>query len=639
MAKFEKMDLTSTDLVAGRIDQIKQLLPEVATEGGIDFDKLRLVLGEEVDEGTERYAFTWPGKTDAIRQSQTMSTATLRPCPEESVDWDCTQNLYIEGDNLEVLKLLQRAYHGKIKVIYIDPPYNTGHDFVYRDSFGNTIENYREQAGLSGQSNADTSGRFHSDWCSMMYPRLRLARELLSNDGVIFISIDDGEQSNLKSLCDEIFGQVNFVAQFFVASNSAKNSARFVSVAHEYVICYARDIDNLPPDWEVKKNNYDEFCKRAMQLVKSGLSHDEIHRELLSLTKYPRFYDFDHFTLADDNGIYETDNMAAPDKPETRSHRPLLHPVTGKPCPVPEKGWRFTDKSMDELLDAGKIEFGADESTIPRIKRYLHDFSTQTPKSLLFFDSQGTTKWMSANGFGFDYPKAIEFITYLLSMYPDKDAIVLDFFSGSATTAHAAMKLNSEDGGNRTYIMVQLPEKTAEGSVAAKNGFANLCEIGKERIRRAGSKIAADVEEANKQLRLGEEPKPILDIGFRVLKLDESGIERPKHGELLLDVVKPDRSDEDIIFEMMLKWGLELTLPIEKVEAAGYPCYSIAYGELVCCLAPGLNMQVFDAIAEMDPRRVLMLDHNLDDTTKLNAVQAFKRVEERTGREVELRTV
>ena len=639
MAEFEEMNLESADLVADRIAQLRKLMPEVFAESGIDFDKLRLVLGDEVDEGTERYAFTWPGKTDAIRQSQTPSMATLRPAPEESKNWEESENLYIEGDNLEVLKLLQHSYHGRVKLIYIDPPYNTGKDFVYEDSFADTIANYRLQTGTERQSNSDTSGRFHSKWCSMMYPRLRLARELLSDDGVIFISIDDGEQGNLKSLCDEIFGQLNFVAQIFVASNSSKNSAKFVSIAHEYVICYAKNIESLPPGWEVKKNNYDEYCKRAMQLVKSGLSHDEIHSELLTLTKYPRFYDFDHFTLADENGIYETGDMAAPDKPETRSHRPLLHPDTGKPCPVPEKGWRFTDCSMDELLEAGKIEFGADETIIPRIKRYLHDFSTQTPKSLLFFDSQGTTKWMSANGFGFDYPKAIELISYLISMYPDKGALVLDFFSGSATTAHAAMKLNSEDGGNRSYIMVQLPEKTAEGSVAAKGGFANLCEIGKERIRRAGAIIEAEVEESNKQLRLGEEPKRIPDIGFRVLKLDESGIARPKPGELLLDVIKPDRTDEDIIFEMMLKWGLELTLPIEKVDAAGYTCYSVAFGELVCCLAPGLNMQVLDAIAEMEPRRVLMLDRNLDDTTKLNAVQAFKRVEEKTGREVELRTV
>ena len=645
MSEIQEMNLESESFVEDRLAKLREIMPEVFSEGGIDFEKLRLELGDEVDEGRERYAFTWPGKADAIRQSQTPSTATLRPCVEKSRGRDGedgsfdSDNIYIEGDNLEVLKLLQRGYHGKVKMIYIDPPYNTGKDFVYHDSFGNTIENYREQAGLAGQSNADTSGRFHSDWCSMMYPRLRLARELLSDDGVIFISIDDGEQANLKSLCDEIFGQLNFVAQFFVASNSSKNSAKFVSIAHEYVICYARDIDNLPPGWEVKKNNYDEYCKRAMQLIKSGLTYDEIHRELLTLVKYPRFYDFDHFTLADENGIYETDNMAAPDKPETRSHRPLLHPITGKACPVPEKGWRFTDSTMDELLDVGKIEFGADETTIPRIKRYLHDFSTQTPKSLLFFDSQGTTKWMSANGFGFDYPKAIEFISYLISMYPDKDAIVLDFFSGSATTAHAAMKINFEDGCNRTYIMVQLPEKTTDSSVAAKNGFANLCDIGEERIRRAGNKIKSEFEESNKQLKIGEDPKTLPDIGFRVFTLDESGIERPKPGELMLDVVKPDRTDEDIVFEMMLKWGLELTLPVEKEEVAGYPVYTVAYGELVCCLAPGLSMEALEAIAEMEPRRVLMRDSILTDTLKLNAVQAFKRVEERTGRGVELRTV
>ena len=615
MAEFEKMNLASADLVADRIEKLKQLLPEVTTEGGIDFDKLRLVLGDEVDEGTERYAFTWPGKADAIRQSQTPSTATLRPCPEESVNWDETENLYIEGDNLEVLKLLQHSYHGRVKAIYIDPPYNTGKEFVYEDSFGDSVENYREQALLTNQSNADTSGRYHSRWCSMLYPRLRLARELLSDDGAIFISIDDYEVDNLMKIAYEIFGEANHVGTvIWERAFAPKNDAKYFSASHDYILVFAKSIG-------------------------------EFNLGLLPRTEEAnaRYKNPDN----DPRGPWAADNMtvrtysAAYDYPITTPNGTVISPTNGR-C------WFTSKERMMQLIAEGRVWFGEDGGNTPRIKRYLADVQQgMTPITIWKYEDVGHNqegrqelkKLFGGKGY-FDSPKPLRLLDRILQVANlSGDEIVLDFFSGSATTAHAVMRRNAENASSNRFIMVQLPEPVDNNSDAYADGFRTLCDIGIERIRRAGHEVAERIEEDNRQLRLGQEPKLVPDIGFRVLKLDESGIERPKPGELVLDVVKPDRSDEDIIFEMMLKWGLELTLPIEKVDAAGYPCYSVAYGELVCCLAPGLNMQVLDAIADMDPRRVLMLDRNLDDTTKLNAVQAFKRVEERTGREVELRTV
>ena len=615
MAEFEKMDLASANLVAERIEQLKQLLPEVATEGGIDFDKLRLVLGDEVDEGNERYAFTWPGKTDAIRQSQTPSTATLRPCPEESVNWDETENLYIEGDNLEVLKLLQHSYHGRAKLIYIDPPYNTGHDFVYKDRFEDTIDNYVMQAGIADQSNADTSGRFHSDWCSMIYPRLKLARELLCENGIVVISIDDNEVRNLRFICDEIFGEDNFIASFVWQKRTSPDMRKIVSAAHEYLVVYAKDSD-------------DRTCV-------GQIPYDENDME--------RYKNPDN----DPNGPWiSTDCTAQAGHGTAAQFYDMVTPA-GR---VVKLGsglcWRYTREKMDEEIAAGHIWFGADGNGVPRKKTYLKDMTGKNAWTWLphadVGHTQEATKELKALFDGllpFDFPKPTRLLSRVLQIGSYKDSLVVDLFSGSASLIDAIFKINESDGGNRRFIAIQLPEQTGEKSAARAAGYETITSVGQERIRRAGAKTADEIDEANKQLRLGETPKPVPDIGFRVLKLDESGIERPKPGELLLDVVKPDRSDEDIIFEMMLKWGLELTLPIEKVDAAGYPCYSVAYGELVCCLADGLNMQALDAIADMEPRRVLMLDRILDDTTKLNAVQAFKRVEEKTGREVELRTV
>ena len=560
MEEIRHMDLESEDLVADRIEQLKELFPEVATEGdgSIDFEKLRLILGDEVDEGDERYAFTWPGKADAIRQAQTVSTATLRPCPEKSVNWNTTQNLYIEGDNLEVLKLLQRGYHGKVKMIYIDPPYNTGHDFVYHDSFGDSIQNYKEQARLSGQSNADTSGRYHSNWCSMMYPRLKLARELLSDEGVIFISIDEHELANLKLLCNEIFGETNFLNSIIwrYTSGGIPEKGKF-SAKHDTILLYAKSVEkhelNVP------------FEKSFSQTI---------------------------------------------------------------PEPHTESGKRLGVKRAEYCEYCGGKPGGKYREVVMR--------DVWTDVNSLFRNSQ-EKKMLESMGVSFDTQKPTELIQRMVSAGSNEHDIVMDFFSGSGTTGHAVFELNRQYNSNRKFILVQLQEQC--GPELEASGYHNVTDIGEERIRRAGRKIAEEIEESNHQLKIGEEPKQVPDIGFRVLRLDESGIARSEPGQLALDRVKPDRTDEDIVFEMMLKWGIELTYPIEKTEIGGYPCYSVAGDALICCMREGLTVEAIQAIADRLPSRVLMLDSILDDTLKLNAAQIFKHAEEKHQVTIDLRTV
>ena len=363
-------------------------------------------------------------------------------------------NFLIEGDNLASLQLLEKTHKGKIDVIYIDPPYNTGNkDFVYDDVFVDTNDTFR-----------------HSKWLSFIEKRLAIAKNLMSENGVIFISIDDNEQANLKVLCDKLFGETNLVAQFIVASNSTKNNAKYVSVSHEYLLCYAKNFSLLGESWQVKKNNVDEFAKRAKQLVDRGLSQEEIHKELLELVKYPRFYDLDHYTYADERGIYQTDNPGGVSNGNTQTR--LIHPITKKECAIPNGGWRYKEAELLRLYNEGLFSFGEDETIVPRPKRYLKDYLTQIPKSVLFFDSQATTKWLKAQKIPFDFPKAIEYIQHIISMYPKKSYTVLDFFAGSGTTGHAVMKLNTEDGGQRKFIL-------------CTNNENNICrDVTYERIKR-----------------------------------------------------------------------------------------------------------------------------------------------------------
>ena len=610
MAELPKVDLESKDLVAERIEQIKALFPEIVTEGegAVDFEKLRLILGDEIEEGDERYAFIWPGKADAIRQSQTPSRATLKPMPSQSVNWNDTKNLYIEGDNLETMKLLLRGYFGKVKVIFTDPPYNTGHDFVYKDTFGDSIEGYREQVGLTGQANADTSGRYHTNWLTMMYPRLRLARELLSDDGLIFICIDDNEHANLQKICDEVFGDANRIATIiWQHSIQPKGYLSGFSVHHNEILVYQ------------KSENY----------------------ELQALERKP-----------EDNKAYsnpDNDPKGPWRSGDVRNalYRPnLIYDVITpsgkviKPCP---NGWRWSRETMAEKIASGEIIFSADETRIIR-KIYLSSLEGRAPETIWFGKDVGTTRSAMTeikDLFGdsvFDTPKPTTLIEQALQLVGGNDYCVLDFFSGSSATAEAVMKANAKDGGTRQFIMIQLDEKTAENSRAQKNGYPTITSIGEERIRRAGKRILGKGTNGTQQLNF-DANDPGVDVGFRVLRLDESCIELPDEGKLLIDRIKPGCTDLDIIFEMMLKWGLELTYPIEEDEIEGYPIYSIAYDELICCMQPGLTTDVLEAIAARKPRRVFLLDSVIDDSIKLNALQIFKRVEEHTQQKIDLRTV
>ena len=637
MADIEKVDLASENLVDDRLNKLKALMPEVFSESGIDFDKLRLELGDDVDEGQERYAFTWPGKADAIRQSQTVSTATLRPCVEKSRGRDGkdgsfdSDNIYIEGDNLEVLKLLQRGYHGKVKMIYIDPPYNTGHDFVYHDSFGNTIENYKRQTGLTGQSNADTSGRYHSDWCSMMYPRLKLARELLSDEGIILINIDENEYVNLQNIMREVFGEQNDLGTIVWDKRNPKGDSTGIAMQHEYIVAYSKQKNFIADKHTLQrpKKNAESMLAKARSLygkISPTYSLEDANREYKAWikTKTELTGGEKAYSNIDEQGrVYQPVSMAWPNKKKAPDDYfvPLIHPITGKPCPVPPRGWRNPSSTMQDLLDKGLILFGTDESTQPR-RKYLLDENMMENIPSLLYNGSSDTAMLERMGTPFDTPKVTAVCQEHIQALTSDDDIILDFFSGSATTAHATMAANAADGASRRFIQVQLPELCPSGSEPKSMGFDNLCEIGQKRIREAG----AVTQECS-------------DIGFRVFILEDSGINKPKPGELLLNMVKPERSELDIVFEMMLKWGLEFTLPVEKSDAAGYPIWSVACDELVCCMSKGLSIEALEAVAGMEPRRVLILDSVLDDTLKLNAVQIFKHAGERMGCEIELRTV
>ena len=637
-----KTDGRSVDIVAENIEKLKTLFPEVFTEGGIDFDALKETLGEYIDEREERYSFTWNGKSKARLLSQTPSTGTLRPCPEESVNWDTTQNLFIEGDNLEVLKLLQKSYYKKVKMIYIDPPYNTGKDFIYPDDFRDNIQNYLELTGQVDSegrkisTNSETSGRYHTDWLNMMYPRLKLARNLLQDNGVIFISIDDKEIANLIKICNEIFGEENSLGTTVRVGNSTKNNANQISITHEYCLVYARDKDLISKDWQVPKNNVREFVSYAKRLRKEGLSVDEIEAELKILTKYPRFYDFDHYYYCDDKGVYRTDNPGGVKSGNMESE--ILHPITNKPCKKPDGGWRYKEEKIREMLLTNFWHFGKDENTVPTPKRYLDDYLSQKPTGVSFFDSQTDTKSLKAESIPFDYPKPVEYIKYLLRMDGTQDEIVLDFFAGSGTTAHAIFELNLEEGRKLKFIMVQLPETTyeiiggkevpkKESVEAFKAGYKTIAEIGKERIRRVIKKVK---EEA---------PDYKGDLGFKVFKLDSTNIKpwemNPDNLQSSLDDyisnIKDGRSEHDILYEILLKYGLELTLPIEERTIAGKTVFVIGYGALVICLADDITLETVEGIAglkkELQPEimRVVFKDTGFkNDVVKTNAVQILK---------------
>ena len=635
----DKLDLSSPDLVNQNIEKIAALFPNCVTETAegkaIDFDLLKQELNHEVVEGAkERYRLEWPGKKEAIVTANLPTTKTLRPVRKDSVNFDTTENMYIEGDNLEVLKILQESYLGKIKMIYIDPPYNTGKDFVYKDNFTQDSADYKEETDQIDEygnrlvANPDTAGRYHSDWLSMMYPRLKLARNLLTEDGVIFMSIDDNEVHNLRKIADEIFGDENLVCEFIVNSNSTKNNAKLVSVSHEYILCFSKNKSELNNDWEIEKNNVKEYTKRANQLLKKGLSLHEIHLELLELVKYPRFYDLDHYTYADDKGVYQTDNPGGVKNGNTSTK--VIHPITKKECIQPNGGWRYKEEDIIRMIENDEFSFGVDETIIPRPKRYLNDYIFQIPKSNLFFDSQSSTKWLKNQKIPFDFPKSIELVAHLIKMIKTDD-LILDFFSGSATTAHAVFKLNAEDGGNRKFIMAQLPESTDEKSEAYKAGYKNICEIGKERIRRAATKIK-------------EETNADIDYGFKVFKVATSNMQdvyyKPQEynqGQLdvFADNIKEDRTAEDLLTQILLDWGLPLTLKTQKDTVLGKEVFIVDTNYLLACFDNGLDEAFAKEIAKHQPLRFVCKDSSFkNDTAKENVKQLLKQLSPNTEMKV-----
>lgn len=626
---MDKMDGMTMNIEQENVEKLKEVFPEVFADGKVDFDKLQGLLGNYIADDKEKYSFSWKGKADSLRLAQKRSTGTLRPCKEESKNWDTTENLYIEGDNLEVLKLLQSSYLNSIKMIYIDPPYNTGNDFVYTDDFADGIAHYKEVTGQATKSNPETAGRYHTNWLNMMYPRLKLARNLLTDDGVIFISIDDNEQANLKKLCDEVLGEDNFVAIIPWRKRTAKSDVPFgVSQDYEWILIYAKS---------------QEFSAA----IEGGT------RKYFETPDFPgrpwRIHDL-------------TTQRNASERPN--SNFTMINPKTGKAYPAnPNRTWAVTEDTFEGYYNQGKIVFPDDYDFLnisqPAFRYFKDDdekkagesfgyiaVSTNLPKEI-GMTKEGTAdinELFDKKVFGF--PKPVALLKYLISITTkfDKDAIVLDFFSGSATTAHAVMQLNAEDGGKRKFICVQLPEKTDEQSEAYKAGYKTICEIGKERIRRAGEKIKEEIEKYNnrkgtitrgddgkvkhlsiwgefsisgKDINIDEyiKDKPYVDIGFKVFKLDSSNLvkwdntpttdeeEVKKRIQQSLFYLVEGREDLDLVYEIMLKYGLSLTLPVEERKFDNVPAYIINHPDykVLICLQPNITLS---AVEEMDKETI-----------------------------------
>lgn len=627
------------DIVDVNVGKIGKLFPNCLTERvgengrlehAIDFDKLRVELSKDIVEGTqERYQFTWPGKREAMRIANTPSNMTLRPDRESSVDFDNTGNLYIEGDNLEVLKLLREDYLGKVKMIYIDPPYNTGNDFVYEDDFSQTAGEFRDKSGMFDEDgnmilqnyevNSESNGRFHTDWLNMIYPRLKVARDLLTEDGVIFISIDDNEVENLRKVCDEVFGERNFIAQLiWERAYSPKNDARFISNSHDYVIMFAKNIDNY---------------------VIGRLDRtDEANARYQNPDNDPR-------------GVWKPSDLSVKtynaecDYPITTPTGRIIEPPAGR-C------WRLSKKAFFERLQDNRIWFGSDGNSVPCIKRFLTElkYDGMAPTSILFYkevghSQEGAKEVVSLFGDKgvFDGPKPVRLLQRLITLANLKDdSIVLDFFSGSATTAHALMKTNLEKGTDRKFILVQLPEKVSDKK--KDQGYGTICEIGKERIRRAGKKILEEL--ATKKAENGlfdKESEPTrLDVGFRVLKLDTSNMqdvyytpEDSSAATLFDDNVKPDRTPEDLLFQVMLEYNLPLSAKIERKTIAGKEVFSVNDDYLIACFDENVNETVITEVAKRKPLYFIMRDSSLSsDQVADNFEQIFNAYSKDTIRRI-----
>jgi adenine-specific DNA-methyltransferase len=648
----DKLELTSMNITETQKEKLKELFPEVFTEGKIDFEKLKLTLGEEVDSSEERFGLTWAGKADCFKVIQEPSVGTLKPCRTESINWDTTENLFIEGDNLAVLKQLQKAYYGKVKMIYIDPPYNTGKEFIYPDKYQENMDTYLaysgqlDEEGKKFSTNTETVGRFHSNWLSMMYPRLFLSRNLLTSGGVIFVSIADHELYNLKQIMNEIFGEENWIGTI-IWKNSTDNNPTQIAVEHEYVVVYAKNKNNTESEWksnisDVKNllvDKGDELIKKNKDLEILKAEYEIWYREnknfLSPLDRY-KYIDFD--------GIY-TGSQSVHNPGKEGYRYDIFHPVTGKPCKEPLMGYRFPEDTMKTLLEEGKIIFGEDENKIVELKVYAKDYKSKLPSILELDGRLGSydLKNLFPNSSRiFNNPKPINFLNEFVPFVLDENDIILDFFSGSCSSAHATLELNRISGKDRKFIMVQLPEPTDEKSEAYKAGYKTIADIGKERIRRVIQKIQAEQEEKQKQkageLDFGQKEATDnkLDLGFKVFKLDRSNFKiwdgdvekKPIEEQLQLNIhrIDPDSSEEDLLYEILLKSGFQPTVPVTKISLAGKTVFSIADDALLICLEKDLTKEVIKAVAEKQPVRAVFLDDGFkgNDQLKTNAVQIMK---------------
>lgn len=657
MAEITKQELTSMNISEEQLLKLKQLFPEVFTEGlKVDWEKLKLTLGESIDIGKERYGMNWPGKADCFKTIQQPSIATLVPAREESIDFDTTQNLFIEGDNLEVLKLLQKSYLSKIKFMYFDPPYNTGKEFIYPDNYSETLETYLEYSGqIDGEgrkfaTNTETDGRFHSKWINMMYPRLFMAKNLLTEDGVIFISIDDHEVQNLRTLCNEIFGEENFISCITIKANPrGRQSDNYIATLHDYIICYAKnanvaELEGLPLSQEdiedFDKMDPDGKAWRELGLRQRGAASLRTDRPEMFFPLYVNPVDCSVSLTRDSNFTEEV----LPKKSDGREGRWM---------------WGKAKTTVEIKRVYARLIKKRNEFDI-FIKDYLErndEVRTKKPKSIWIDKDVNTEsggkllKKLLPNS-GFSFPKPIGLIKKVLQIGCFNNDIVLDFFAGSATTAHAVMELNKEDGGNRKFICVQIPEPTEEKSEAYKAGYKNIAEISKERIRRVSAKIIQEqadklLKEAgslfsnqNNQNNQNNQQNQSSDLGFKVFKLQKSNFKiwdstLEKEPEAIqaklfehINHISPQAEQEAILYELLLKSGFELTTPIEKLELASKTVFSIADGQLLICLEKELTLECLNAMAQMQPVRVICLDEAFKgtnaDALKTNAVQIMK---------------
>ena len=687
---MDKLKMHTPNKADDNFKKLAAMFPNAVTETinengevvrAIDKDVLMQEISCKVVDGNEeRYQFTWPDKKKSVLLANAPINRTLRPvredetvptgadsegkpyCSTGSVDFDTTENLYIEGDNLEVLKLLQETYLGKIKMIYIDPPYNTGNDFVYEDDFAQNTDEYLANSGQFDEEgnrmvqNTESNGRFHTDWLNMIYPRLKLAKDLLRDDGVLFISIDDAEAENLKKIADEVFGESNFVA-CLVYDKNRKNDAKYFSVGHEYIIVYFKNISVIKESgviFRASKEGVDEV-KEEFEKLRKEFNNDwtQVAAGLKKLySTWPTNDErrsLARFTKVDEKGPYRDDgNINWPGGGGPMFD--VIHPVTGKVCKKPVSGWRYsTPERLQEEIDKGHVVFGPDETTVPRVRLNLFEQSNEVMRSVHFSYAQTATNEFLQIFNGkriFDNPKSISDIKQLIEYVVDKseDAIILDFFSGSATTAHAVMQLNAEDGGHRKFIMVQLPEATNEKKEAYKAGYKNICEIGKERIRRAGKKIRDENADNSSLLT----PNSKLDTGFRVLKCDTSNMKdvyyNPAEYEVnmfsrLEDNIKEDRTPEDLLFQVMLDLGILLSSKIQvrsvEVGMRSYSYFDVEDGYLIACFDKNIDEEVITTIAKQKPYYFVMRDSSMaSDSVATNFDQIFATYSPDTVRKV-----